>query len=89
MVLLDSCILQYFTILQNCNLNTSERTFENFLHQQSDELSIIEENKKIREEQDLAYALSLEEDQKKDRIKQENFLKEMHSQSEQHQREEV
>ena len=76
-----------FCIIQN--LDTTEKTFENFLHQQSGELRIIEENRKIREEQDLAYAHSLKEDQEKDRIKQLNLLKEMHSQREQHQREEV
>ena len=76
-------------MLQNSNLDTSERAIENFQHQQSDELRIVEENRKIREEQDLAYAQSLKEDQEKDRIKQQNLLKEMHSQREQQQHEEV
>ena len=70
-------------------MDTCEGAFENFLYQQPDELRIIEENRKIIEEQDLAYAQSLEEDQEKDRIKQQNLLIEMHSQREQNQREEV
>ena len=90
-LLLSTIVLNdnVFYILQNSNLDTSERAIENFRHQPSDELRIIEENRKIREEQDLAYAQSLKQDQEKDRIKQQDLLKEMHSQREQQQREEV